>query len=34
FRTGKTQLGHTLCVSVQMPVSMGGGNGKAASAAC
>ncbi|KAJ3327640.1 Meiotic recombination protein dmc1, partial [Kappamyces sp. JEL0680] len=30
FRTGKTQLGHTLCVTVQLPVSMGGGNGKAA----
>ncbi|KAK9729100.1 Meiotic recombination protein dmc1 [Basidiobolus ranarum] len=30
FRTGKTQLAHTLCVSCQLPVSMGGGNGKAA----
>jgi meiotic recombination protein DMC1 len=29
FRTGKTQLGHTLSVAVQMPLSMGGGNGKA-----
>ncbi|KAJ3038599.1 Meiotic recombination protein dmc1 [Rhizophlyctis rosea] len=30
FRTGKTQLSHTLCVTSQLPVSMGGGNGKAA----
>ena len=30
FRTGKTQLAHTLCVSVQLPIEMGGGNGKAA----
>lgn len=30
FRTGKTQLGHTLCVTVQLPIEMGGGNGKAA----
>ena len=29
FRTGKTQLAHTLCVTCQLPVSMGGGNGKA-----
>ncbi|RKO85343.1 DMC1 protein, partial [Blyttiomyces helicus] len=28
FRTGKTQLSHTLCVMAQLPVSMGGGNGK------
>eukprot|EP00879_Flechtneria_rotunda_P003475 GHRR01003704.1.p1 GENE.GHRR01003704.1~~GHRR01003704.1.p1 ORF type:complete len:271 (+),score=125.52 GHRR01003704.1:1269-2081(+) len=30
FRTGKTQLCHTLCVSVQLPISQGGGAGKAA----
>jgi RecA/RadA recombinase len=30
FRTGKTQLCHTLCVTSQLPTSMGGGNGKAA----
>ncbi|KAJ3020442.1 Meiotic recombination protein dmc1 [Thoreauomyces humboldtii] len=30
FRTGKTQLSHTLCVLAQLPASMGGGNGKAA----
>ncbi|KAI8908846.1 meiotic recombination protein dmc1/lim15-like protein [Powellomyces hirtus] len=30
FRTGKTQLSHTLCVLAQLPTSMGGGNGKAA----
>ncbi|KAK9760302.1 Meiotic recombination protein dmc1 [Basidiobolus ranarum] len=30
FRTGKTQLAHTLCVSCQLPTNMGGGNGKAA----
>ncbi|RNF11446.1 putative meiotic recombination protein DMC1 [Trypanosoma rangeli] len=29
FRTGKTQIAHTLCVTCQMPTSMGGGNGKA-----
>jgi len=28
FRTGKTQLCHTLCVSAQLPIKMGGGNGK------
>jgi meiotic recombination protein DMC1 len=28
FRTGKTQLAHTLCVTAQLPVSQGGGNGK------
>jgi RecA/RadA recombinase len=28
FRTGKTQLAHTLCVTAQLPPSMGGGNGK------
>ena len=30
FRTGKTQLAHTLCVMAQLPVEMGGYNGKAA----
>jgi meiotic recombination protein DMC1 len=30
FRTGKTQIAHTLCVKAQMPVSMGGCAGKAA----
>ena len=29
FRTGKTQLCHTLCVSCQMPVEQGGGGGMA-----
>jgi meiotic recombination protein DMC1 len=29
FRTGKTQLALTLCVTCQLPTSMGGGNGKA-----
>jgi DNA repair protein RAD51 len=29
FRTGKTQLCHTLCVTCQMPVNNGGGEGKA-----
>jgi meiotic recombination protein DMC1 len=28
FRTGKTQLCHTLCVTSQLPVSQGGGSGK------
>ena len=28
FRTGKTQICHTLCVTAQMPRSSGGGNGK------
>jgi meiotic recombination protein DMC1 len=28
FRTGKTQLGHTLCVTAQMPRAQGGGAGK------
>eukprot|EP00727_Mastigamoeba_balamuthi_P011266 m51a1_g6762 Meiotic recombination protein DMC1 putative (340) ;mRNA; r:95797-97108 len=28
FRTGKTQLCHTLCVTSQLPRNMGGGNGK------
>ncbi len=28
FRTGKTQLCHTLCVSAQLPTSEGGGGGK------
>ncbi|CAL5392750.1 unnamed protein product [Camellia sinensis] len=30
FRSGKTQLAHTLCVSTQLPSSMHGGNGKVA----
>jgi len=30
FRTGKTQLSHTLCVTCQLPISMGGANGKVA----
>ena len=30
FRTGKTQIAHTLCVTAQLPKSMGGGNGKVA----
>lgn len=29
FRTGKTQIAHTLCVTCQLPMAMGGGNGKA-----
>lgn len=29
FRTGKTQLCHTLCVTCQLPMSQGGGEGKA-----
>ncbi|KAJ3113215.1 Meiotic recombination protein dmc1 [Phlyctochytrium bullatum] len=29
FRTGKTQLAHTLCTMVQLPPTMGGANGKA-----
>lgn len=29
FRTGKTQIAHTLCVTCQLPGNMGGGNGKA-----
>jgi meiotic recombination protein DMC1 len=29
FRTGKTQIAHTLCVTCQLPHAMGGGNGKA-----
>ncbi|KAJ3384221.1 Meiotic recombination protein dmc1 [Entophlyctis sp. JEL0112] len=28
FRTGKTQLAHTLCVVAQLPVSQGGGEGR------
>lgn len=28
FRTGKTQLAHTLCVTTQLPREKGGGNGK------
>ncbi|ELR23550.1 meiotic recombinase Dmc1, putative [Acanthamoeba castellanii str. Neff] len=30
FRTGKTQLCHTLCVTTQLPLNMSGGNGKVA----
>ncbi|KAF6251899.1 Rad51-like protein [Scenedesmus sp. NREL 46B-D3] len=30
YRTGKTQLCHTLCVAVQLPITQGGGAGKAA----
>ncbi len=29
FRTGKTQLCHTLCVTAQMPIDQGGGAGMA-----
>ena len=29
FRTGKTQMAHTLCVTAQLPRSAGGGEGKA-----
>ena len=29
FRTGKTQICHTLCVTCQLPKSSGGGEGKA-----
>jgi meiotic recombination protein DMC1 len=29
FRTGKTQIAHTLCVTCQLPGAMGGGNGRA-----
>lgn len=28
FRTGKTQLAHTLCVTTQLPRDKKGGNGK------
>lgn len=30
FRCGKTQMSHTLCVTTQLPVDMGGGEGKVA----
>jgi RecA/RadA recombinase len=30
FRTGKTQLCHTLCVTAQLPREKGGGAGKVA----
>uniref|UniRef100_A0A1J3DGV1 Meiotic recombination protein DMC1 homolog n=1 Tax=Noccaea caerulescens TaxID=107243 RepID=A0A1J3DGV1_NOCCA len=30
FRSGKTQLAHTLCVTTQLPTNMKGGNGKVA----
>nr|WCZ58319.1 DNA repair protein RAD51 [Paratrimastix eleionoma] len=29
FKTGKTQICHTLCVTCQLPISMGGAEGKA-----
>ena len=29
FSSGKTQLCHTLCVTCQLPIDMGGGEGKA-----
>ena len=29
FRTGKTQICHTLCVTCQMSTEQGGGEGKA-----
>jgi DNA repair protein RAD51 len=29
FRTGKTQICHTLCVTCQMTIDQGGGEGKA-----
>lgn len=29
YRTGKTQLCHTLCVICQLPIEQGGGEGKA-----
>jgi len=29
FRTGKTQLCHSLCVTAQLPLDNGGGEGKA-----
>lgn len=30
FRTGKTQLSMTLCITCQLPENMGGASGKAA----
>lgn len=30
FRCGKTQLSHTLCITAQLPVDMGGTEGKVA----
>lgn len=30
FRSGKTQLAHTLCVTAQLPKDIHGGNGKVA----
>lgn len=30
FRSGKTQLCHTLCVTTQLPIELGGGEGKVA----
>jgi hypothetical protein len=32
FRTGKTQMAHTLCVIAQLPRDMGGAEGKVRSA--
>ena len=34
FRTGKTQLCHTLCVTCQMPISEGGAEGKVCVCVC
>lgn len=34
FRTGKTQLCHTLCVTCQMPISEGGAEGKVCVCLC
>eukprot|EP01023_Acetabularia_acetabulum_P063660 TRINITY_DN802_c0_g1_i4.p3 TRINITY_DN802_c0_g1~~TRINITY_DN802_c0_g1_i4.p3 ORF type:complete len:371 (-),score=70.67 TRINITY_DN802_c0_g1_i4:915-2027(-) len=34
FRTGKTQLCHTLCVTSQLPIELGGGAGKVAFIDC
>lgn len=31
FRTGKTQMCHTLCVTAQLPIEMGGAEGKVSS---
>lgn len=31
FRTGKTQMAHTLCVMAQLPRDMGGAEGKVVS---
>ncbi|KAI8851218.1 hypothetical protein BC829DRAFT_427313 [Chytridium lagenaria] len=34
FRTGKTQLAHTLCVAAQLPFNMGGAGGKSYVCTC